>query len=82
MAATMTITSTVAERIFVVTLLICIIVVKNTKQNTRMPRAADKTAPDSIVAADSRRSGNAWEMNGFYHERINHFKLFAKWRNI
>jgi transposase len=42
-----------------------------------MPVIAKKIAPDSIVYTDGYRSYNALDVSGFYHERINHSKLFA-----
>ncbi len=56
-------------------------VVLNTKTETLMPLIARKIAPDSVVYTDCYRSYNALDVSGFYHERINHSKLFATGRN-
>ena len=52
-------------------------VVLNTKTETLMPLIARKVAPDSVVYTDCYRSYNALDVSGFYHQRINHSKLFA-----
>ena len=56
-------------------------VVINTKTETLMPLIARKVAPDSVVYTDSYRSYNALDVSDFYHERINHSKLFATGKN-
>ena len=53
----------------------------NTKSETLMPLIARKTAPDSVVYTDRYRSYNALDVSDFYHERINHSKLFANGKN-
>jgi len=57
------------------------VVVDDTRSNTLMPIIANKIAPDSVVYTDSYRSYNALDISDFYHERINHSKLFAKDKN-
>ena len=56
-------------------------VVLNTKTETLMPLIARKVAPDSVVYTDCYRSYNALDVSGFYHQRINHSKLFATGKN-
>ena len=56
-------------------------VVINTKSETLMPLITRKIAPDSMVYTDCYRSYNALDVSGFYHERINHSKLFATGKN-
>ena len=56
-------------------------VVINTKTETLMPLIARKVAPDSVVYTDGYRSYNALDVSDFYHERINHSKLFATGKN-
>ena len=56
-------------------------VVVNTKAETLMPVIARKIAPDSVVYTDCYRSYNALDVSDFYHERINHSKLFATGKN-
>ena len=56
-------------------------VVVNTKAETLMPVIARKIAPDSVVYTDCYRSYNALDVSYFYHERINHSKLFATGKN-
>ena len=56
-------------------------VVINTKSETLMPLIARKIAPDSVVYTDCYRSDNALDVSDFYHERINHSKLFANGKN-
>ena len=46
-----------------------------------MPVIARKIAPDSIVYTDCYRSYKALDVSDFYHERINHSKLFATGKN-
>ena len=46
-----------------------------------MPLIARKIAPDSVVYTDCYRSYNALDVSDFYHERINHSKLFATGKN-
>jgi len=57
------------------------VVVDDTRSNTLLPIIANKIAPDSVVYTDSYRSYNALDISDFYHERINHSKLFAKGKN-
>src|SRR5680860_1249475 len=57
------------------------LVVPNTKSSTLMPVIKGKIAPDSLVYTDSYRAYNALDVSDFYHERINHSKLFAKDKN-
>ena len=57
------------------------VVVDDTRSNTLLPIITNKIAPDSIVYTDSYRSYNALDVSDFYHERINHSKLFAKGKN-
>ena len=57
------------------------LVVPNTKSSTLMPVIKDKIAPDSFVYTDSYRSYNALDVSDFYHERVNHSKLFAQGKN-
>ena len=56
-------------------------VVINTKSETLMPLIARKIAPDSVVYTDCYQSDNALDVSDFYHERINHSKLFANGKN-
>jgi transposase len=56
-------------------------VVLHTKTKTLMPLIARKIAPASVVYTDGYRSDNALEMSDFYHERINHSKLYATGKN-
>ena len=56
-------------------------VVINTKSETLMPLITRKIAPDSVVYTDCYRSYNALDVSDFYHERINHSKLFATGKN-
>ncbi|MGB4811641.1 MAG: IS1595 family transposase, partial [Methylophilaceae bacterium] len=56
-------------------------VVNDTKAITLMPLIARKIAPDSVVYTDCYRSYNALDVSDFYHERINHSKLFATGKN-
>ena len=56
-------------------------VVNDTRTETLLPLITRKIAPDSIVYTDCYRSYNALDVNGFYHERINHSALFANGRN-
>ena len=56
-------------------------VVVNTKAETLMPVIARKIALDSVVYTDCYRSYNALDVSDFYHERINHSKLFATGKN-
>ena len=57
------------------------IVVNDTKSSTLLPVIKRKIAPDSIVYTDHYRSYNALDVSDFYHERINHSKLFAIGKN-
>lgn len=57
------------------------VVVENTKADTLLPVITRKIAPDSFVYTDCYRSYNALDVNDFYHERINHSKLFARGKN-
>ena len=52
--------------------------VEDTKTSTLMPIIRKKTMPDSNVYTDSYRSYNAFDVNKFYHFRINHSTEFAK----
>jgi transposase len=56
-------------------------VVADTTTATLMPIITDKVAPDSVVYTDCYRSYNALDVSCFYHERINHSKLFAHGKN-
>ena len=56
-------------------------VVSDTKAITLMPLITRKIAPDSVVYTDCYRSYNALDVSDFYHERINHSKLFATGKN-
>ena len=56
-------------------------VVINTKTETLMPLITRKIAPDSVVYTDCYRSYNALDVSDFYHQRINHSKLFATGKN-
>ncbi len=56
-------------------------VVINTKAETLMSLITRKIAPDSVVYTDCYRSYNALDVSDFYHERINHSKLFATGKN-
>ncbi len=56
-------------------------VVNDTKAITLMPLITRKIAPDSVVYTDCYRSYNALDVSDFYHERINHSKLFATGKN-
>ena len=56
-------------------------VVINTKSETLMPLIARKITPDSVVYTDCYRSDDALDVSDFYHERINHSKLFANGKN-
>ena len=57
-------------------------VVINTKAETLMPLIARKITPDSVVYTDCYRSYHALDVSDFYHERINHSKLFANGINV
>ena len=46
-----------------------------------MPLITRKIAPDSVVYTDCYRSYNALDVSAFYHECINHSKLFANGKN-
>jgi transposase len=46
-----------------------------------MPIITEKIAPDSLVYTDSYRSNNALDVSDFYHQRVNHSKLFAVDKN-
>ena len=46
-----------------------------------MPIITQKIAPDSVVYTDCYRSYNALDVSDFYHERINHSRLFATGTN-
>ena len=56
-------------------------VVSDTKAITLMPLITRKIAPDSVVYTDCYRTYNALDVSDFYHERINHSKLFANGKN-
>lgn len=56
-------------------------VVSDTKKSTLMPIIARKVAPDSVVYTDCYRSYNALDVSDFYHQRINHSRLFATGKN-
>ena len=56
-------------------------VVNDTKAITLMPLITRKIAPDSVVYLDCYRSYHALDVSDFYHERINHSKLFATGKN-
>ena len=56
-------------------------VVINTKTETLMPLITRKIAPDSVVYTDGYRSYNALDVSDFYHQRINHSKLFTTGKN-
>ena len=56
-------------------------VVINTKAETLMPLIASKIEHGSVVYTDSYRSYNALDVSNFYHERINHSKLFGRGKN-
>ena len=56
-------------------------VVINTKTETLMPLITRKIAPDSVVYTECYRSYNALDVSDFYHQRINHSKLFATGKN-
>ena len=53
----------------------------NTKTETLMLVITNKIAPDSLVYTVCYRSYNALDVSDFYHERINHSKLFANGKN-
>lgn len=57
------------------------VIVENTKSETLLPVIKRKIAPDSIVYTDYYRSYNALDVSDFYHQRINHSKLFATGKN-
>jgi transposase len=57
------------------------LVVSDTKTSTLMPIITEKIAPDSLVYTDSYRSYNALDVSDFYHQRVNHSKLFAVDKN-
>ena len=56
-------------------------IVNDTKAITLMPLITRKIAPDSVVYTDCYRSYNALDVSAFYHECINHSKLFANGKN-
>ena len=56
-------------------------VVNDTKAITLMPLITRKITPDSVVYLDCYRSYHALDVNDFYHERIDHSKLFATGKN-
>ena len=56
-------------------------VVIDTIASTLMPIITSKIAPNSVVYTDCYRSYNALDVSGFYHERINHSRLFAAGKN-
>lgn len=57
------------------------VVVENTKSETLMPVITRKIKPDSWVYTDTYASYNALDVSEFYHERINHYELFAVKQN-
>ena len=57
-------------------------VVINTKAETLMPLIASKIEHGSVVYTDCYRSYNAPDVSDFYHERINHSKLFGRGKNL
>ena len=56
-------------------------IIQNAKTSTLMPIIEEKVKPDSIVYTDTFRAYNALDVSDFYHERINHSKLFARGKN-
>ena len=43
---------------------------------------AGKIQPDCVVYTDCYRSYNALDVSDFYHERINHSKVFGRGKNL
>ena len=56
-------------------------VVMNTKAETLMPLIVSKVEPERVVYTDCYRSYNALDVSDFYHERINHSRLFGRGKN-
>ena len=56
-------------------------IIPNAKTETLLPIIQEKVTPDSIVYTDYFRSYNALDVSDFYHQRINHSKLFAHGKN-
>ena len=56
-------------------------VVMNTKAETSMPLIVSKVEPERVVYTDCYRSYNALDVSDFYHERINHSRLFGRGKN-
>lgn len=55
--------------------------VVNTKTERLILLITRKVAHDSVVYTDCYLSDNALDVSDFYHERINHSKLFANGKN-
>jgi len=56
-------------------------IIPNAKTETILPIIKEKVMPDSIVYTDTFRAYNALDVSEFYHQRINHSKLFADKQN-
>lgn len=56
-------------------------IIPNAKTETLLPIIQERVTPDSIVYTDTFRSYNALDVSEFYHQRINHSKLFADRQN-
>jgi len=56
-------------------------IIPNAKTETLLPIIKEKVMPDSIVYTDTFRAYNALDVSEFYHQRINHSKLFADKQN-
>ena len=56
-------------------------VIVDASSATLIPIIERKVIPDSIVYSDHWRGYNALDVSAFYHERINHSKLFAQGKN-
>ena len=56
-------------------------IIPNAKTSTLMPVIEEKVKPDSIVYTDTFRAYNALDVSEFYHERINHSKVFVRGKN-
>lgn len=57
------------------------VVMNTTKAETLIPLIVSKVEPDSVVYTDCYRSYNALDVSDFYHERINHSRLFGRGNN-
>ena len=56
-------------------------IIPDAKTSTLLPIIEEKVKPDSIVYTDTFKAYNALDVSDFYHERINHSKLFTRGKN-